>query len=517
MRRSIVLASFLVTSGWAAIALAEPVSSITQYGVTWTFDKEYESGQFATGDHWVVGPVNVVSVSPEPTGARHGSCVNPTPGKQGYDDRGGEFSQDDQVAFPHSFDADQSLVSSVSKPEGAEVKNAGSMVSQAVLTIVAAPQPEGTLRPAYAGTTKRYHRVADIDWTLLPKLPVPRGGGGGAQLLEMADRPRIDHLGSWTIQNSCAEENWNNGPGAHACYGREVGAYVSDAALHVLLDIPERDELALSMIQHGIDNYGVLEAGGGWAPNGGHHNGRKWPIVFAAAMLDDCDMKKVGADYDDSHFGEDGQTYAGANGEALFGWDCGGGHGTYFEDGCSGGGAKDCRDPAGLVDGCPDYRNCCTSSVWVGEALSTLILGAKGVWNHDPFFDYVDRWMTGEVDGGGDTDALSQVMWTTYRDDLPDGVISPECDPNSSGSGGSGNGAGGGSAAGGDGNGAGAPSGAGGDSSGAGAAAGADPDGASDGCGCRVVGTSGSGRALWLAPMALALLRQRRRAGSRRC
>ena len=30
------------------------MSSITQYGITWTFDKEYESGQFASGDYWVV-------------------------------------------------------------------------------------------------------------------------------------------------------------------------------------------------------------------------------------------------------------------------------------------------------------------------------------------------------------------------------------------------------------------------------------------------------------------------------
>ena len=45
---------------------------------------------------------------------------------------------------------------------------------------------------------------------------------------------------------------------------------------------------------------------------------------------------------------------------------------------------------------------------------------AKGVWDHDPFFDYVDRWMSGDVDGGGDTDAFSQDMWATYRDDLPD-------------------------------------------------------------------------------------------------
>jgi len=41
-----------------------------------------------------------------------------------------------------------------------------------------------------------------------------------------------------------------------------------------------------------------------------------------------------------------------------------------------------------------DYRRCCTSLSWVGEALSARILNATKIWNHDAFFDYVDRWMT---------------------------------------------------------------------------------------------------------------------------
>jgi MYXO-CTERM domain-containing protein len=493
---------------WTSPLLAVPVSSITQYGVTWTFDKEYESGQFATGDYWVVGPVTIESVTPAPTGTRHGSCLNPMGGRQGYDDRGGEFQTDDQVTFPHTFDADQTLVSSVSKPEGVETQNAGNMVSQAVLTVVAAPQPEGTLRPAYAGTYKRYFNVSQIQWALLPKLPVPAAAPNGTTLLAEADRPRMDHLSSWTIQHSCAEENWNNGPGAHACYGREVSAYVSEAALYVLLDTPQQQELALSMIQHGIDNYGVLKANGNWAPNGGHHSGRKWPIVFAATLLDDCDMKQVATDYDDTHFGEDGQTYYGVEGKALFGWDCGGGQGTYFEDGCTGGGAKDCRDPAGLVDGCSDYRNCCTSSYWVGQMLSTLILGAKGVWNHDAYFDYVDRWMNGDVEDASGSDAFSEAMWTTYRNDLPPSNVSPTC--GSGGSAGSGNGGSGGSPT---------DAGVGGGSGGAGASSGSGGAGATSkeseddgGCGCRTPSESSTSvHALWLLALGLGLFRRRAR------
>jgi MYXO-CTERM domain-containing protein len=426
MLRRLVLGG-LAGASLGGPAFAAPASSLTQYGVTWTFDREYESGQFVTGDYWVVGPVNVVSVSPEPDGTRNGSCLNPLGGRQGYDNRGGEFSGEDQVTFPREVRPDESLVSSVSRPEGEEVKNVGALLSQAVLTVVAEEPPPGTFRPGYAGTYKRYLNEADIAWELLPRLDNLDSSPDGAELLVELDRPRIDHLSSWTIQDSCAEENWNNGEGAHACYGQQVSELVSSAALYVLLDTPERQELARSLLQHGIDNYGVLRAGGSWAPNGGHHSGRKWPIVFAAALFDDCEMKSVSADFDDAYFGEDGQTYFGEEGSALFGWDCGGGQGAYFESGCMGSGAKDCRDPEGLVDGCEDYRNCCTSSSWVGQMLSAHLLGARAVWNHDAYFDYVDRWMTGDVDGADGSSSFVEAMWERYRDAEPARIVSPSC------------------------------------------------------------------------------------------
>ena len=44
-----------------ALASIQSVSAATagqviQFGVTWTFDKAYEVGQFVTGDWWVVVP-----------------------------------------------------------------------------------------------------------------------------------------------------------------------------------------------------------------------------------------------------------------------------------------------------------------------------------------------------------------------------------------------------------------------------------------------------------------------------
>src|SRR6185503_1245719 len=126
LRWAVLSAGLTATS----TALADPVSSISQYGVTWTFDKSYEAGQFATGDYWVVGPVTVVSVTPAPTPTRNGSCVNPMGKRQGYDDRGGEWDTADRVTFPYALTVDQSLVSSVSKAEGVETQNVGCLQSQ---------------------------------------------------------------------------------------------------------------------------------------------------------------------------------------------------------------------------------------------------------------------------------------------------------------------------------------------------------------------------------------------------
>jgi hypothetical protein len=48
---------------------------------------------------------------------------------------------------------------------------------------------------------------------------------------------------------------------------------------------------------------------------------------------------------------------------------------------------------------------------WVGQALAARILHAEKTWNHDAFFDYVDRWM--EED---DTEAIRVIKKATGTD-----------------------------------------------------------------------------------------------------
>lgn len=126
----------------AGVARAEEAKSVTQYGVTWTFDQPRTVGKFVTGDWWVVGPVNVVSVSPLPGVApetdktkviknqfgdasfqddkrmRNGSMIAEKPNpSQGYDSRIINYAAELSVKFPCALKVNQSLISSVSNED----------------------------------------------------------------------------------------------------------------------------------------------------------------------------------------------------------------------------------------------------------------------------------------------------------------------------------------------------------------------------------------------------------------
>ena len=57
------------------------VKTVTQYGITWTFDKEFRVGRFVTGDYYVVGPVTVKAINPAPAWALTISTSRQRPGR----------------------------------------------------------------------------------------------------------------------------------------------------------------------------------------------------------------------------------------------------------------------------------------------------------------------------------------------------------------------------------------------------------------------------------------------------
>lgn len=294
-------------------------SSITQYGITWTFDGSYQVGQFVTGDWWVVGPLTVVSVNPAPTGsgtsARNGSSVNPVPSSyQCYDGRSSTYyNATGRASFPLSLSPSQSLVSTVSKAEGSnpDLPTRALIDDAAILTCVSTPQSAYAFRPAYCGNTKTIYNANDMNIGLLPSLASVIGVP--TPITKFYDGTYTTAYGVTNFKKVWLDHVIDNGSQRHhpynsmPYYGEYSSAYVGDALLMLCLgDVGDRTALARYICQYGIDLYGVAQSGGSWPNAGGNAPGRKAPIVFAGWMLGVSGMLNIGTSV---RFGEQDQSF----------------------------------------------------------------------------------------------------------------------------------------------------------------------------------------------------------------
>ena len=115
--------------------------SVSQYGITWTFEKPAQVGQFVNGDWYVVGPVLVTAVDPKPLygeeipeaeldahdrawpvaqRVRNGSMLDPPPAmKVAYDSGVRNWFDPSLVQkLPVAMKPGDSLVSTISMPKG---------------------------------------------------------------------------------------------------------------------------------------------------------------------------------------------------------------------------------------------------------------------------------------------------------------------------------------------------------------------------------------------------------------
>jgi len=424
--------TLVLAIGLAGLAAeqAELRTELSQYGITWTFAEPARVGRYVTGDWWVVGPVTVKAITPAPAGGRHGSVVNPPAGKrQGYDDRLNGYDESLQAKFPLALKPGQSLVSTASvekvgdkTPDTVPGQYArGPLRTAAVLTCVDQPPPADAFRPAYVGDWRAAFTAGQLRRDLLPRLK-PAGTLPDLKLYERyIQRIWLDHFFEWPNRAMHPLENMPD-------YGREITNIVSTVSLLLLTEDPksERETLLLRFVQLGIDYYGVTQSDGDlWRANGGHNSGRKMPILFAGVLLDHDGMKHVKAT-----FAEDQQTYFGTGyrgQKALWRIDPG-------ED------RKHEHLPPEKWAGPPfkgdndgwkseAYRKL-NGPTWIGQALAARLLGARGYWNHEPFFDYVDRWVREAADGSVDQKTMKpagygaypggngfvQAMWSAYRE-----------------------------------------------------------------------------------------------------
>ncbi len=438
---------------------------VTKRDITWYFDKQYEVGQFANGDYWVVGPVNITEITPH-TGddgngrIMNGSMVNPkTDGNQGFDTSAySSYKAELNVALgissetPLTLKSGSSLISTISltSPTGFTA-----LKSAEILTVLDSVPAEGSFRPSYAGNNKEIlHNKNQLDYSSLGMLE-PVNAPSLSTFESYFERPWIDFYTGWSGELIHPTDNL-------PAYGREFALRSGDGALALQLNYTDvqKEKLMISYVQVGIDFYGVLVNGSsrGWAGEGGFGSGRKWPILFAGIVLDDDAMKSVGSksgDYayidgdptkdlslpsDYAHFGEDDQTFY------VTSYDVSRTNGPSWN--------PDRRAPVEPYSssniGMPEwgirhswyplqdnqnwkaeYRLCCTALAWQGPVLSALIMDAKDLWNHDALFDYMDRYnaiANGEPDPFGYTvsdeeagwrswSGFTNSMWDAYRDD----------------------------------------------------------------------------------------------------
>jgi hypothetical protein len=228
----------------------------------------------------------------------------------------------------------------------------------------------------------------------------------------------IDHSITGGNRGASMHPIWNM-----PAYGRDMSVEVSHVANMALLGIPQADEMAIRLTQVGIDFYAISLQNNPYVHGGGFGHGRKWPILFAGIMLDNQDMQNPPLYFSGSttvfKFNTDRYTSYGAptdqypNGKPIWGTDC--------ENGDVG----ECRTYDPPTDASSDYHQCCSVLTWVGQALAARIMNAIEIWNHDAFFDYVDRWVsepeswyyggTHRADVYCYGGAFIEDMWNAYR------------------------------------------------------------------------------------------------------
>jgi hypothetical protein len=392
-------------------------TSITQYGITWTFSTKVQTGQFVTGDYYVVGPCTITSITPAPGGGRNGSELNPplNDSKSGYDSReeGSRYDSRLCATLPISMQPGDALIStiSVSAEEYGNIpkwlrrsdKSICPVKSACVLTCVEKALPADAFRPSYCDRTQKIYYANNLKRELLPSLPYGREtfdtDQGSLTIKEFEDHFIRVWLDLVFFHFDAPVEYQPQ-------YGREHGRAMGLAGLILMTDISasKKEKLLIGMVQNGIDLWGIAKAGfKGWPGWGGHGSGRKWPIIFAGMMLGDSEMSQPTVTLPNLLFGEDMQTkydngWTGAN--VVYAGHRGVDNNGNDVDQTPGWGKYEQYQPKDWpIDPAEPgmnemYRRCCTSHAWVGMMLAVKIMHAEKNWNHDAFFDYVDRWMT---------------------------------------------------------------------------------------------------------------------------
>jgi hypothetical protein len=442
-------------------------SSVTQHGITWTFDTNYRVGQFANGDWWVVpntsgGTVVITRITPDrerltayndagnSTGLwwMHGWMVNPsrlqTVG-QAFDERayfnnwGANptlWRPDLTPSLPYAARGGQSIVKAISDPTGicsgevnwhetngrtenfqCVLKTAGVLT---VLNSVPANNGATVFRPPYLGSEKPLYSTTNLRLNLLPELTqrVPYMPTL-AQAARYLQRLQLDVPGSY-MTDIHPDDNMGD-------YGSIIAPQISDSILRLYFDDPIEQKMpgVIYAVQAGIDWAHQVIDGNNYAADGAHHSGRKLGIMFAALLLNHPTLTAVSqAPWSTYNFAENCQTYYDNNSslQTFYGIL---GFPRYGQYHCAnpadpGYNCEALGNPGCLQTGTGRYYSSyrgLNSPIWIGEALVIRLIQGELMWNHNAFLDYVDRWVTEHPTAPTDYN-WNNYVWDLYRPSL---------------------------------------------------------------------------------------------------
>lgn len=327
------------------------------------------------------------------------------------------------------------VISDQSPPETGRA----ALSDMAAFTVVTEVPPANAFRPPVALADKTsLWTTADVDWSVLPSLPLPAGAPGGTlpdpavvagKVARMFQLGVTDNTGSRNLSPS------NN----HPEYGRDIGYVVAEALLCCCLDFTqaEKEPILYGLIQLGIDVLGrAMEGGDDLFPDiGGGNAWRKAALVLAARCLRNSANAAILAEYAD---------YAQ--------------HASFTEDNEFFIVSQTTVDTPRHVDvqireeylqymiGAPEWGDSATSqpnypgSEWdasryrmnVGSSMIGMILamrlidGAQTAWNNQKVFDYFDRfWNYEKAETFGGTEQIQTLTWYMWDEYRADDSITP--------------------------------------------------------------------------------------------
>ena len=285
--------------------------SITQWEITWTFNQCTTYGTFANGDYWVLGPVVLADINPK--GDTSGSMINPVPGNQhtqgffsGVHPSINNYSASKNISLqlPYTISGNKSLYSTKGSPElwTGKPPEGKYFKETAILTILDTVPAPGSFRPPYAGTDKTIKpnwKISELDYSKLRSLPIPNLAHvelnqSISYLTWATQRPLLEM--SYEADNSAWKAQWSDpktGWFPRRAYGAdEVGFVASNAGMQLNSNATnaEKEQLLINIVQWGIDNHGLLDAGMHWNPLGGHNVGRLLPTFIAGKVLNDSEI-----------------------------------------------------------------------------------------------------------------------------------------------------------------------------------------------------------------------------------